>query len=285
MNYLYDGSFEGFLTCVYEHYYTERADGIFPEGAYQLDMTVRAMSVLSDEVKVQKVSGAIVSKISKYDMERIYRVFRTNEPDKEMKLLRYIVLGFGVARSGRNGGSIRLLHGNQTVLDVQKAEQRIGFEVHRLCGLIRFSAVRVDHPSQFVATQSGSGNKGGVVESGMMVAHGGNEILYARIDPDNDVLEFLAEHFSDRYKRNPFIIHDTKRGKALVSFNREWFITDFSSGDLLVDTDSEQDYQRLWKLYHEIMATKERTNPKCQKNFMPVRYWKNLTELQTFNLG
>jgi probable DNA metabolism protein len=246
LNYLYDDTFEGFLTCVYEHYYTERADGIFLDGVYQLDMTVRALSVLTDEAKAMKVADAIMQKISQYDLERIYRVFHTNEPEKEMKMLRYIVLGF------QRGSSLRLLHGNQIVLDVQKAEQRIGFEVHRLCGLIRFSAVRVD------------GEK--------------NEILYSRIDPDNDVLEFLASHFTDRYKSNPFIIHDTKRGKALASYNRDWYITDFAGEERLVDTEKEEDYQRLWKLYHQIMATKERENPKCQKNLMPVRYWKNLTE-------
>ena len=27
-DYLYDGTFEGFLTCVYHHYYTEPAAGI-----------------------------------------------------------------------------------------------------------------------------------------------------------------------------------------------------------------------------------------------------------------
>jgi probable DNA metabolism protein len=43
---------------------------------------------------------------------------------------------------------------------------------------------------------------------------------------------------------------------------------------------AEKEYQDLWKKYFETIAIKERTNPRCQKNFMPVRYWKNLTELR-----
>ena len=29
IDYLYDGTFEGLLTCIYENYYTEKASGIF----------------------------------------------------------------------------------------------------------------------------------------------------------------------------------------------------------------------------------------------------------------
>ena len=34
-DYLYDGTFEGFLTCVYHHYYTEQAAGICLKAEYQ----------------------------------------------------------------------------------------------------------------------------------------------------------------------------------------------------------------------------------------------------------
>ena len=34
-DYLYDGTFEGFLTCVYHHYYTEPAAGICLKEEYQ----------------------------------------------------------------------------------------------------------------------------------------------------------------------------------------------------------------------------------------------------------
>lgn len=34
-DYLYDGTFEGFLTCVYHHYYTEQAAGICLKEEYQ----------------------------------------------------------------------------------------------------------------------------------------------------------------------------------------------------------------------------------------------------------
>jgi len=279
-NYLYDETFEGFLSCVYHHWYSGRADGILPERDYQLDLCRTAMSVETDPEKADRVLAAITKKISKWDAERVYRAFCTNEPEKEMKLLRYISLGF------KRGPGIRLLHGDPTVKAVEAAEQRLGAEVHRLCGLIRFSEVK--EPA------------------------GGNTMLYSKIEPDNDVLEFLAPHFSDRLKSEPIIIHDLRRGKALFAFGRKWEVAPLVSGameagametsavdagaigsagaganenrgaaaPLLEHTDRESDYRLLWKRYFDIMATRERVNPGCQRRFMPARYWKHLPEIE-----
>ena len=241
-DYLYDGTFEGFLCCVYAHYYDEKATGIFQKEQYVSNLLDKACEVPTDADKAMKVYDAIERKISKYDIKRVYRVFLSNTENKEIKLLNYIVLGF------KHGSKIRLLHGKSPVYDVQQIERKVSFEVHRLLGLIRFSALQ------------------------------GN-VLYAPIEPDHDVCELLAEHFCDRFKNDPFIIHDKKREKALISGNGNWYISEFTSEDLPAFSDGEKDYQNLWKNYFEVIAIKERTNPRCQKNFMPVRYWKNLTEM------
>ena len=103
--------------------------------------------------------------------------------------------------------------------------------------------------------------------------------LYARIEPDHDVIELVARHFCDRYRNDPFIIHDVKRSKALVAFQGQWYISHFEDRDIPDVSAGEKEYRRLWKNYFDNIAIKERTNPRCQKNFMPVRYWKNLTEV------
>ena len=244
MNYLYDGSYGGFLTCVYKHYYGERADGIFRAEEYrQLDLLRYALTVETEERLASRVQDAITNKISKWDAERAYRVFCTNESEKEMKLLRYLQLGF------KHGPKIRLLHGNPVVKDVEAADQRLGMEVHRYTGLIRFSEL-----------------EGG--------------ILYSPITPDNDVLEFLAPHFSDRYRYDPFVIHDKTRGKALFAFDKKWRIEPVSEEIGQIVSASEKDIRDLWKQYFEAMATKERVNPKLQRQFVPTRYRKHLPEFE-----
>ncbi len=242
MDYLYDGSFEGFLTCVYFHYYKEKASGIFTSENYQPNMLNTFTEIKTDAEKSAKVYEAIKNKISPYDLQRVYRIFRSTVYNKEMLLLNYIRLGF------KEGSKISLLHGSPYVSPVEKAEKKVTNEVHRVLGLLRFSVLE------------------------------GN-VLYAVLEPDHDILEFMANHFTDRYKNDPFIIHDKKREKALIAHQKEWYITDFTEDGLPSFSKDEQEYRELWKKYFKTIAIKERTNPRCQKNFMPVRYWKHLTEI------
>lgn len=243
VDYLYDGTFEGLLTCVYHHYYTEKASGIFPKQEYQSTMLGGFMEVETEAEKAVIVYEAIEKKISTYDLQRVYKVFLSGADQKECKLLNYIRLGFV------KGSCISLLHGDPIVFPVQEAEKKINNEIHRLKGLVRFSELE-------------------------------NRILYSVIEPDHDVVEFLAPHFCDRFKNEPFIIHDKKRGKALVSYQGEWYIRALGQEELAPLSKEEASYRNLWKQYFTNMAIKERINPRCQKNLMPVRYWKHLTEFQ-----
>jgi len=242
VDYLYDGTFEGLLTCVYHHYYEEKASGIYPKERYQANLFTTHRIIDTEEEKTVRVYDAIEQKISADDLRRIYRVFLSYDPNKENMILRYIRLGF------RLGPKISLLHSDPVVFDMQQCERKVSCEVHRLEGLVRFS----------------------VLSPG--------EILYCCIEPDHDVLELMADHFSDRYRNEPFLIHDKRRKKAIFAQNGEWYITDFRDEDLPQISKEEQDYRLLWKKYFETIAIKERINPACQKRCMPARYWKNLTE-------
>lgn len=242
MDYLYDGTFEGLLTCIHHHYYTDKASGIFNKNNYQANMLTESMIIETDPDKATVVYEAILNKISPYDLRRIYRVFLSDDVEKEMKILRYIVLGFKI------GSSISMLHGNPIVFDVQSIEKKIFVEKERMLQFVRFS----------------------VTEDG---------VLYSQIEPDNDVLELLHTHFCDRFKNDPFIIHDVKRNKAMVAYQKNWYICDFTSDEIPELSEDEMTCRKLWKNYFENIAIKERTNPKCQRRSMPVRYWKHLTEM------
>lgn len=251
VDYLYDGSFEGFLTCIYNHYYEEKASGIYQKDQYQSNLLSGYRIAETEEKKASRVYEAIEEKISTEDLRRIYRVFLSSDPEKENKLLQYIRLGF------KKGYAISLLHSHPIVLDVQKCEYKVSIETHRIKGLARFSALR-NSADQIT----------------------GKEILYCCIEPDHDILEIIADHFSDRLKNDPFIIHDKTRNKAVFAQGGQWYIAGFTDKDLPLLGESEGEYRDLWKKYFETIAIKERINPNCQKRMMPVRYWKNLTEFR-----
>ncbi len=243
LDYLYDGTFEGLLTCIYHHYYTDRASGICGRSCYQPNFLGGYMEVDTDEQKALSVYEAIEKKISSYDLRRIYKVYLSCDPEKEIKILRYIVKGF------RTGSAVSLLHGDPVVAAVEAIEKKINVEHERMLQFVRFSVME-------------------------------NDILYAEIEPDNDVLELIAGHFCDRFRNEPFIIRDIGRSKAIVAYGGHWYISPFADDDVPEQSAEEQSYRALWKNYFENIAIKERKNPNCQCSFMPLRYWKHLTEVQ-----
>lgn len=242
--YIYDGSFEGFLCCVYAHYYDGKATRItkMNEDSQQV-FFVGQVEIETDEDKASRVYRAIEEKISRYDLRRVYRIFLCDAPGMEMTLLNYIRFGF------IKGRKVSSFHGYPVVRDAELLEKKVTREQDRLRGLLRFSVLE------------------------------GN-VLYAEVEPDNNILELLAPHFSDRYKNEAFIIHDLKRGRAVISKDGSWYISDFSPDDVPKISANEERYRQLWRKYFDAIAIKERTNPRCQKLYMPSRYWKHLTEMQ-----
>ena len=242
IDYIYDGTFEGLLTCVYHHYYTDRANGIYTKDHYQANMLCSYMEVDTDPEKAERVYDAIANKISDYDLRSVYKVFLSGAPNKEMIILKYLVFGF------RKGRAVSSLHGNSIVNDFQAVLKKVSVETERMLQFVRFSVME------------------------------GN-ILYAEVEPDHDVLELIHTHFCDRFKNDPFIIRDVRRNKAMIAYQKHWYISTFDDSMVPALSSEETEYRRLWKTFFDNIAIKERKNARCQRQFMPQRYWKHLTEM------
>lgn len=248
IDYIYDGTFEGLLTCIYHHYYSEKAAGIYRKETYQTSMLQGAVEVETEEDKASRVYDAIEKKISKYSLKCIFRAFLSSDPEKENKILNYVLLGF---RKGPQTGS---LHGNPVVHDIDVINKKVGAEQERMLQFVRFQVMN-------------------------------DNILYAEVEPEHDVIELVADHFAKRFSHDPLIIRDAGRNKAIIAFEGHWYVTPFDGtglpdGGKLKLSEEEESYQKLWRTYFEHIAIMERKNPRCQRNFMPVRYWKHLTEMQ-----
>jgi probable DNA metabolism protein len=100
----------------------------------------------------------------------------------------------------------------------------------------------------------------------------------------------IVPHFRSRYAGQPWIIYDTNRNCGLyydtrtvaeVTFPQEEF-SRLKSGIVDEDrlSDDEAFFQQLWKAYFKSITIKERINLKLQRQQMPRRYWKYLTEMQ-----
>ncbi len=135
---------------------------------------------------------------------------------------------------------------------------------------------------------------------------------FAMVDPLFDVLPMAISHFRDRFSDQPFIIYDKLRaygyhfdGKDLhrmtlltpptphhpeippsvpqirpigpISPPPPTLLPDKLPPSLL--DPEELLFQKLWRTYFNAIAIPERTNPRKQRQDMPIRYWKYLPEL------
>ena len=111
-----------------------------------------------------------------------------------------------------------------------------------------------------------------------------NGFLTARIEPDNNIIYMIIDHFNDRLHCENFLIYDVRRNIAYIHMNNNtaFFYNDYNN-ELLKQlddfSDNENDIQNLWIRFYNTIAIKERVNYKCQINMLPLKYRKYLPEL------
>ncbi len=109
-----------------------------------------------------------------------------------------------------------------------------------------------------------------------------NNIYYAEVNPTNNIIEILANHFKKRLKNEYFLIKDVKRKiYALYDKKDVYYLTDKEIISLNLELNvEEKEYEDLWKTFFETIAIKERENLKVQRNFMPKKYWNYILEME-----
>lgn len=242
LNYIYDGSFEGLLTCIYEAYYRhENPDRIIPGELPQLDMLDKNTNILTEAQKASRVYNSILDKISSDALDNVYYAYLSEVSGAGKIIYEYLKLGW------KTGVRIDMFLSDDRVLNLHKIVRRVWIERHRMLGLIRFSECR-------------------------------DGIYYSQIEPDHNILQLLAPHFADRMADQNWIIHDIKRNIAAIYNMKGWVLTELELKDLPSMSHREDFYQSLWRQYFKSISITSRYNPKLQVQHMPRRYWSHLVE-------
>ena len=239
--FIYDGSFEGFLTTIYEAYYREEnPDKIIKTEDYEPDLFSQKINIETEEEKADKVYEAIEDKISSASLRKIYHAFLSEIDNIETDIYKYIQLGFKL------GSNVDKHLTEDRVYKIQKISKKVGKEKHRLKGLLRFRKIK-------------------------------ENMFYAPVEPDYNIIALLAPHFEKRLTNQNWIIHDRKRSIAVLYNTEESVITELE--DIDIDYKEEElFYQKLWQEFFNTIEIKNRKNPELQKQYMPQRYWKYLVE-------
>jgi probable DNA metabolism protein len=242
--YIYDGTWDGFLTAVHHYYYDRQAvANIESSLSYIPNLIDEYREIPVDITKAKTVEQAIFNKISDESLDNIIHCFFSEINGREMWILNYIRLGFKI------GSKIDSMLGDQTVLNVLQPARKVKAESHRMLGILRFELLE-------------------------------NNIYYARIEPDHNIITFISPHFKERFADQNWVIHDIKRRLAALYNTKRMLISYMDLSNIPNIHAEETKFQSLWKNYFNHIAIKSRINPKLQKQFIPKRYWKNLTEKQ-----
>lgn len=234
---LFDGSMEELLTAVY-HVYVDKTEPIlYRASQYERNLIDEPKKVIYNEEAFLRVRTSMRKKFSEETLTLISYALNHSDMHSPNLVLRYIMACFGNPKKAHD-------YQDELVMKVTKLSRQVSLESHRFTGFVRFSLV--------------------------------GSIYVAKIDPDHDILTFIAPHFAERFHEMSFIIYDEARHEAILSQNGNWSLKkDIHLDEAMLKSDSSIE---KWQQYFTHISIDSRANPKGQKRSMPTRYWKNLPE-------
>lgn len=237
--YCYDGTFYGFLTCVFDAYLHHEPPAAFrtPEEGPTL---WEERTVETDQDKARRVLKSVSEKISPQAQVLVRRGFLTCMEERELAIFRFIRLGLG------HGPKVLTALAHPDVAPLLAAVRQLEHEAHLYTGFARFSQV--------------------------------DGILVGEIEPKNQVLTILQAHFCGRLNSECFVLHDRTHHQALFHRPGRWAIIPVEDFQVGAPGPEELRFRGLWRTFYNTIAIEGRINPKLQRNNMPLRYRHLMTE-------
>ncbi len=215
--------------------------------ANNMEFFAEYIRVSPDAGKTQKVLTSVREKIGIQVYHDVLLAAASNSPDKADVIYHYIVYGFAVGEKIRSALQIDWAE------RIFSMNRRVKNEAHYFKEFIRFREIRGSFP-----------------------------VLFSVIEPQNFVLSLVFPHFADRLNTENFIIYDKAHNEAVFySPDRGSFLQkpDEAERERLLGFDKgSEEEAKLWKLYIDSISIKERENRNLQRNNLPLRYRKHMTE-------
>ncbi len=250
----YDHSVDGFFTAVFEVYEYKIAKAeIRKEGLPMPTLFVGLHRVITNTEKATRVYQKVRTLIGGSGMQQLIYSLLTEDEYCERPIL--AVIRYAIANPQRKVLSDTT---NQDVLKLARFTKQVSREKHRMEAFVRFRLTCDD-------------------------------IYFAEIEPDFNVMPLIAKHFKERYQDQKWMMYDQKRQYGMyydlnsvevveMKFNRQ---TQKQEGLEMLGNDEDL-YQKLWRTYFEKTNIQSRKNTKLHLQHVPKRYWKYLTEKNYF---
>lgn len=240
--------FDAMMTCVYDAWASRLGHSnvrLKTEPIGNLELFCEYRHIDADSEKTASVVRSIQKKISFRAYQMIYRAAMSDAEDKLDAIYRFIVAGF------HYGPHVTDYLQEPIVMRIFELNRKVGNEVHYHNEFIRFSNMQ------------------------------GN-VLVSHIEPKSNVLTLVAPHFADRLPSENWMIIDDRRKTAIVHpMDEDYYLTTLSKEEMdQLSQKTDDPFIELWKGFFEHIGIKERKNPRCQRNMLPLWYRKHMTEFQ-----
>lgn len=248
---LYDGTFEGLMTAVFEvyEYRFEPAKIIAKENYQSESIFTEHHQVFTNQEKADRVLKKLETNLGKKGVSQLLRVYLSEKKEAERLILSAVSKSIKTPTS-----NILQNFADVDMMDIAKITKSISREVHRMHAFVRFEKLQ-------------------------------DEVYFAKIEPDFNVLPLIVTHFKNRYRDQKWMIYDLKRQYGIFYDLKEvqFFEPGLEQTHQLKRTENilheeEIQYQKLWQRYFFKTNIPERKNLKLHVQSLPKRYWKYLTE-------
>lgn len=252
MYYLFDGTYAGFLCCVFDSFARKEPD-VAPllSGDRPADLFRAQRTVSTDTESARRVQKGLEKHLGTTAAQDFYRVFLSEDRKAWLAAFRLI------RRIFTSGPGILQNFGDDEVICFSLTLKKVHRERHRMKAFIRFQ-------------KSSDG------------------LFYSVVEPDFDVLPLIARFFRERYADQSWLIWDNKRKYGLLYDQITVSTVQLSpeekaaltTGVTLTLDERDEHFQHLWKQYFQSTNIEARKNIKLHLRHVPKRYWKYLPEKQ-----
>ena len=249
MIFLYDGTFEGFLSAVFDAFLVKEEVEIEKKTSFQPRFFAETLEVETSPEKAERVASKLWKICGNIGFSATVYIFLSEEEHCETYAFYLIKAAL------KNGKKAFSCFQDERIASAMLMRKKVSREYDKMLGLLRFSELS-------------------------------NGIFYAPFEPDFNLMPLLVPHFYERLSGTRWMIHDLKRGIAVYHVEGKTenveFIDEMTSHQnmetLLGKSENEDSFEKMWSNYFKIIAIESRINPKLQLRFVPQRYWKHLTE-------
>ena len=222
--YCYDGSFAGFLCCVFESYARKEIPAeVCPPEEGQLNF-FGTRQIFTDEQHARRVAAGL-DRLGREVKDRVTTGFLCTDPGKDLTLLRFVRLCFA------QGPRAAQMLGDPDAAAAFALERAVDNEACRLIEFIRFEE-----------------------RDGM---------LGAVIHPKHRILPLLRGHFCSRLPDESFLIYDAAPRHGPCCTGRPGALSGDGALYSPAPTTTELDWQRMWKRFFKALTIEQRRDEKA----------------------